>query len=128
MKHFVQYHNTEKMGHRCDTGTDTLHVLTNKVVGDVRGDTVWLIAGDGKPRRYCLCEVFTVAEVGPSEDRRFTSEVTGTKGQQFRPPVPIGEEAWFSDFRISQQNFRLGFNEIASRFVPEFERLARRRR
>lgn len=54
MKHFVQYHNVEKMGSG-DSITNFV-ILTSKSGKDMMGNNVWLICGVGSPRRYsCVC-------------------------------------------------------------------------
>lgn len=124
MKHYVQYHNTEAMGYQCSSLT-TFHILTNKPVTNVIGQTVWLIAGEGKPRTYTLCSVFVADEVGENPDGPFARYVRGKQGKLFRPPILLNTKVWFRPFLISQQNFSLGLREIASPFVDELQQLAK---
>jgi hypothetical protein len=63
MKHFVAYHNTEKMGRPLHKG-EPLRLLTNKPVQPLLHHTVWFITGEGSgSRHYALGSVFRVTEV-----------------------------------------------------------------
>ncbi|HWE62422.1 MAG TPA: hypothetical protein VHB98_11980, partial [Chloroflexota bacterium] len=62
VRHFVQYHNPDKMGHAHEL-SDDLCILTNKpysLLTTLPGNLVWLIGGEGRPRTYSLCYVFVV--------------------------------------------------------------------
>jgi hypothetical protein len=50
MKHFVVYHNPEKMGYSADELTEPC-IVTNKAVEGLIGNRIWLIQGKGKPRQ-----------------------------------------------------------------------------
>jgi hypothetical protein len=126
VRNFVQYHNTEKMGHECGEGeADTFELLTDKGSHHLLGNRVWLIAGKGQPRRYFLCERFVVDEVVLDETGRFTWSVRGKRGEHFKPWLPLDSCPWFHGFRESQQNFSLGLREVGPEYVAEFEELAR---
>jgi hypothetical protein len=87
-RHFVQYHNTEKMGYDCADG-GPFRIVTNRSVDGLPGNTVWLIAGKGcKPRRFYLCEVFVVNEVGPRRGGGFKFFARGSDGTRFLPRCP----------------------------------------
>jgi len=122
MRHFVQYHNSEKMGYPCD-GVVTFRILTNKPVTALPANTIWLISGEGNPRQYALCAVFIADDVGATQEKGFSRYASGERGQFFRPPLPLNERAWFGDFLTSQQNFSLGLREIPASFVEELEAL-----
>jgi hypothetical protein len=47
MKHFVVYHNPEKMGYSTDELTEPC-IVTNKAVEGLIGNRIWLIQGKGK--------------------------------------------------------------------------------
>jgi hypothetical protein len=53
VKHFVVYHNPEKMGYAAEAVPE-LCFVTNKPVGNLIGNRIWLIQGEAKPRRYVL--------------------------------------------------------------------------
>ncbi len=125
MRHFVQYHNTELMGYACDEGDDNLFaIVTNKSTSDLEGHTVWLISGEGRPRKYALCEVFIVDEVGETDatsDFKFYAEGEGTA---FRPPISLNHLSWFKQFLADYQNFSLGLREIKEEaYIRELEKL-----
>lgn len=124
MKDYVQYHNTELMGYLCDEGDGVyFSIVTNKPVLNLPGNRIWLIKGVGKPRRYALCEVFTVDKV---EDDGSENHAMGSVGSAFRPPIPLNNLFWFKEFLKGQQNFRFGLNQIREKqFVGELEGLAR---
>ena len=125
-RHFVQYHNTEKMGEDC-AELKRFEILTDKSVDGLLGDTVWLIAGTGRdPRRYSLCQVFVVDEVGRDSAGRFKFYARGRTGTPFNPPLPVDQEPWFPEFRESVQRFRFGLRELPSQFLPRFQELAER--
>lgn len=123
MKDYMQYHNTEFMGYPCDEGDgDYFSIVTNKSVANLPENRVWLISGEGKPRRYSLCAVFIVDEVGRDGSENYASGAVGTA---FRPPIALNNLSWFKDFLKSQQNFRFGLNEIREKsFIRELERLS----
>ena len=58
MRHFIAYHNTERMGwHLHDR--DPFRVLTRKPVRHLVNQTVWFVVSQGAlPRRYSLGSVF----------------------------------------------------------------------
>ena len=128
MRHFVQYHNTERMGYRCGEGeTGRFEMLTDKPIRHLLDNTVWLIAGEGRrsPKRYFLCKRFIVDHVGEDPEGRFKYCASGEHGIRFRPLVPLDEYPWFHDLKASVQNFSLGVREIDGRYVAELETLAR---
>ncbi len=121
MKHFVQYHHVERMG----PASPKLVIHTNKRVEGIAGHVVWLIAGQGQPRKYALAKAFVVDEVGPLVGEDFKHYVRGTTGRTFDPPIALDELPWFPGFLRSQANFSLGLKEIRQDgFIAEFKLLA----
>ncbi|WP_437737379.1 DUF3883 domain-containing protein [Sorangium sp. So ce1335] len=122
----MQYHNTERMGYGCgDLNRERIGIVTQKRIPDVLGDVVWIICGEGKPRRYGLCARFIAEEVN-SEDEEPETTVRG-KGALFTPDIPLSDEPWFKSFLSDYQNFSLGFREIKERkYIDHLEALARR--
>jgi hypothetical protein len=111
------------MGEDCDAD-DEFSILTNKSVKRLPGNTVWLVAGKGRnPRRYFLCEVFVVDQVGLADVERFKFFASGHNGYAFRPLFALDEEPWFPEFRERMQRFSLGLRELPSEFIPRFRRL-----
>lgn len=89
MRHFVQYHNTEKMrGPPRPAAGEPYRIVTSKPVGELTGNTVWLIAGEGKPRTYTLCYRFVVDRVGDAEEGGFRHFASGTEGRTF-DAIPV---------------------------------------
>ncbi len=125
-RHFVQYHNPEKMGHDCEL-SDEMSIFTNKpysLLIVLPGNMVWLIAGDGHPRSYSLCYAFVVDEIGESDDPAFAWYARGTEGRLFQPPLRIDHDPWFESFLRRQSNFSLGLRELDPSDVAQLRRLS----
>lgn len=120
MEHFVQYRNPDIWGQDVHTRAQ-FQVYTTKPVARLPGNTIWLIAGEDRPRRYALRAVFVVDEVGPAEDRRFRYFARGSQGTRFVPPIPLSQEAWFPAFRRRMVNFSLGLRALPEEFLPYFQ-------
>jgi hypothetical protein len=126
MEDYVAYHNSDCMGRLRDSDSG-LSVLTNKSGLDVKGSRVWLIVGEGKPRRYYLSLWFIANAVGPDHDHGFSAKISGVEGQRFsrKAWLPLNDEPWFPAFLKSQSNFRFGLNLIKDADVArELWRLA----
>jgi hypothetical protein len=120
MEHFVQYRNPDLWRReRCARGP--LQVYTSRSVARLPGNTIWHIAGEGRPRRYYLAAVFVVDEVGPADDGRFRYVVRGSQGTRFVPPIPLSDEAWFPAFRRRLASFSLGLCALPDEFLPHFQ-------
>src|SRR5579871_3592014 len=115
MRHFVQYHNPEKMGHPCGL-SDDYSIFTNKpfsLLATLPGNLVWLIGGEGRPRQYSLCYVFLVDEIGESDEPAFRWYARGERGRQFRPPLRLDHDPWFRSFLWRHANFSLGLRALS---------------
>jgi hypothetical protein len=124
MKHFMQYHNSEKMGYSGDRVAE-LHILTDKSVTDLRGNTVWLISGEGhRPKSYFLCSVFIASEIGAHDEGNFCYYAQGSRGRFFRPPVRIDHYPWFDAFRGRHGNFAFGLQQLTQGEVEDLHRAA----
>ena len=116
MRHFIAYHNTEKMGRPLHDG-DPLRLLTNKPVNHLHQNTVWFITGEGAgTRQYSLGSVFRVAEVGDTTEEGFRRFAAGP-GHVFNPPVPIKDMPWFSEVMRVTSHFSLGVQEVKDETV-----------
>lgn len=118
----------EKMGRECgELEADQFRVVTNKVVRDLRSSMMWLVAGQGSPRRYSPCARFTVGDVGPAEGGEFRHVVSGKRGTYFgrwSPSMKRSGSASFStgrfqsrasrDFATLQHGVRVARREIHS--------------
>lgn len=130
-RHFVQYHNPDRVGHGHDEPAD-FRILTNKplsLLEALPGNTVWLIMGEGRPRRYSMQFVFVVAHIGECDERGFRWFAQGTEGHRFHPRPrldgdPFDGDPWFPLFLRRQANFSLGLRELARDDVTHLRRLA----
>ncbi|HEY6332642.1 MAG TPA: DUF3883 domain-containing protein [Blastocatellia bacterium] len=124
--HFIAYHNTDTFGPVGQSGNASggpFLVLTNKRLSNVPESRVWLVSGEGKPRRYFLCSSFVVDETGPSKRPGFKHFVKG-KGVRFEPPIELTRLGWFRELLKAHQNFSLGLRKVSSAaFVGEMEKL-----
>jgi hypothetical protein len=109
MNEFVVYHNPDSMGY---TGKDVedLGIYTSKTCKDVLGANIWIIAGEGRPRRYYLRAMFVASEIAASDNPNFKHVVRGKAGHFLYPMPRIDEQPWFPSFRKSQGNFAFGFS------------------
>lgn len=135
MKHFVGYHNYERMeeeaaqqiedveevgGFAGDSSVDNdapFSFVTRKKPERFVGQVIWGIQGQYKPREYYLFDWFIVdgAEVFDSE--RFAARVYGSQGETFPDGIYLNDLPWFPEFRKVNSNFSLGIQEIAPKFV-----------
>ena len=114
MRHFVQYHNPDKMGEW--SPADGFYIVTKRKPACSKDDRVWLIGRRGKPRKYeyVLWMTFPVERAGPNNSGRFPDfpySVNGSNGEIF-DNVAIDQEPWFEDLRALQGNFVFGFQPI----------------
>jgi hypothetical protein len=116
MRHFIAYHNTEKMGRRLHEG-QPLGLVTNKPVEQLLHNTVWFITGESSsPRQYCLGSVFRVAEVGDTGEDEFAHYASGP-GHAFELPIPVNDLEWFPEVFRSTGHFGLGVQEVKDEAV-----------
>jgi hypothetical protein len=116
MRHFAVYHNPDAMGYSAED-VHELCFLTNKSVENLIGNRVWLITGEGKPRKYFLRGTFIVGSVAANRDEGFRHIVRGTEGKLFRRRVPVGALPWFDRFKRSQGHFAFGLQRISDEAV-----------
>ena len=123
-KHFVVYHNPERMGYSADELTEPC-IVTNKAVEGLIGNRVWLIQGSGKPRQYVLRGTFVVDSTGPDTEDGFRYLVSGRQCEFFRPPICVSALPWFERFKRSQGNFAFGLQRISEpAVVDELKRVS----
>lgn len=124
MKDFIVYHNPDSMGSSAGELTE-LSVVTNKPVSNIKGDRIWLLTGEGHPRRFYLCAWFIADHVDRGDDSEFGTLIRGSEGKLFRPMRELTSEEWFPDLKRSQGNFAFGLQTISdSRFVRALEQVA----
>lgn len=119
MKHFVSYHNADKMGYAYEDAVP-FSVGTTKSVDRLVGNRVWSISGEGKPRTYRLHDTYIVDRIGISEQDEFVNVALGSTGIVLDPPAVLNHLPWFPAFLKSQSNFSLGLQQIKEDFVAHF--------
>lgn len=115
MNHFVQYHNPDAMSGPYKS-TEPFYIVTDKFFREVRGSTVWLVTGEGRPRQYSLCLMFTVDTIEDKNAGSFRFRVSGAIGRKFTPFIKIDELPWFPELRKATRNFSC-FQHIHSQAV-----------
>ncbi len=123
MEHYVQYHNPDIVGTDVDyvAEHEDFAVGTNKRPGNILGHRIWLIGGEGRPRRYYLCYSFIADKIVDAHDGQFRYTISGTAGQRFIPPRDLTDEPWFGLFLRYNANFSLGLRRIPEQYVPLLE-------
>jgi hypothetical protein len=111
MRHFIAYHNPEKMGYQYSVHKDNHErVLTNKPVHHVVGNMVWVVTFKER-HDYALACVFQVDECGDTNAKGFKHWISG-KGRAFRPWRDIKNLDWFPNLMKATGNFGLGLQEV----------------
>ncbi len=110
-KHFVGYHNTEKMGGPIQPAT-SYRVVTGKPTKRLEGNLVWMIAGEGnKPRQYSLASLFRVTETGNTGEDSLKNYAEG-HGVRFDPPIRLTDLPWFDELSKGMNRFQFGVQEL----------------
>ena len=110
MRYFVQYHNPDKMGF--EVSPKIFAVQTDKGEQVRAGDTIWLVTGKGRPRRYFLCNMFEAEDVHPQKTAKFRYRISGSHGKSFDPPIRIDQRGWFQELIALAGNFGYGLQSI----------------
>jgi hypothetical protein len=127
-KHFVGYHNHEKMAAERDDDEDTGEepadrrwgFLTKKNTDPIVGGVIWWITGEGQPREYYLDGWFVVDGAESIDTERFVSRVYGREGEAFgEDAILLNDFDWFKGFRESQGNFGLGIQLIQPQHLDQ---------
>jgi len=125
MSHYVVYHNPDAMDYPASEIVGFSVVTDKAVPPDLEGSTIWLLTGEGSPRRYYLVQRFTADRIESGEDQGFRTRVAAGTGDHFRPMIRIDEEQWFRDFLRSQGNFAFGLQRITDeQFIGGLEEVA----
>jgi hypothetical protein len=122
MRHFIQYHNYEKLRYLPERkppfleGTGYIDTSVKTIMG-ARGETAFLILGIGKPRRsFFLWERFEIESIQSKGEHKNAKERTietflaKGKGWQLIPPAKL-EGKDFDEFRRGCADF-VGFRAI----------------
>lgn len=115
MRHFIGYHNAEKMKYSSTTLTEP-KLKTGKKVTGLGGATVWLIAGEGASRKdYFIASKFIVTDCdeGLYPGTKHPNQVSGI-GALYKLSKPISGTKLLDDIKSETNNFRNGFHEIGS--------------
>jgi hypothetical protein len=125
MNHYLVYHNPDTMGYPASE-IIKFSVVSDKPGGpDLQGSTIWLITGEGTPRKYYLVQRFTADVIESGEDEGFATKISSETGERFSPMRRLDEEEWFRDFQRSRGNFSLGLQPIRDeRFITGLEDVA----
>lgn len=107
---YVVYNNADTVG--VLNKEIELSVFTNKPAPDAMGGRVWLLFGQGNPRRYFLRLWFQIDGVGDGSEHRFRTRLSGSVGNKFDPIIELTNDEWFKDLKREQGNFAFGFNSI----------------
>lgn len=113
MRHFLAYHNAQKMGYSCTVIT-VPRVKTSKSVTGLEGSTVWLVAGEGKrPKSYYLASRFVIEQCSPDKHAgsELPNEVSGA-GNLFGTRMPLDGMPILEKLRRVSANFVNGFFEL----------------
>ena len=113
MRHFIAYHNSEKMT-LPSTALTSPYVITKKSVSNLIGVTVWLIAGEGRsPKSYFLASRFVAnkCEQNKSPGTDFPNKISGT-GDLYGLSIPISGTKLLALIQEHSNNFRNGFHEV----------------
>lgn len=117
MPDIVVYHNPDSMGLPA-SDVDEPDIFTNKRVSHAAvGNRIWLLTGEGRPRRFFLRGVFTISGIGAGDERGFRTRIRGAHARFFSPMIDLTNEEWFSDFKRSQGNFASGSQAIGDERV-----------
>jgi hypothetical protein len=124
MNHYLVYHNPDMMGQASEIRD--FSAVTDKPAGpDLQGSTIWLITGEGNPRKYYLVQRFTADVIQSREHERFKTRISSETGERFSPMCRLDEEEWFRDFERSQGNFAFGLSPIrVERYITGLEDVA----
>lgn len=120
MRHYVQYHNTDRLEKRPPNprseGFRVWSSKSQKELGGCIGQTVWLISGEKQSRskRYFLEYAFVVQSIESGKVEGFTSMIFGAQGHLFDPRISVDVLPWFNDLRAERNNFGYGFGQVKS--------------
>ena len=123
MKHYVVYHNPEKVGYTAGK-VETFNIMTSKSTKCALDNRIWLITSEGTPKNYYLVSTFIVDNVGYDLELSYRNTASGSDGKTFRPMIRIDDKPWFKEFMKSQANFSLGFNLIKEKYSDLLEKVA----
>ncbi len=111
MRDLVIYHNPDALGFPAEDLKD-LRAVTKYANAGLEGDRVWVVTGEGRPRKYYLRSYFVVDKIDGFQDAN--AILQGLDGRVFDPMPDLSSFDWFNDLRTTQGNFRWGPRTIRS--------------
>lgn len=128
MDHYIVYHNADLMerSFRDDPHPPSTEfsIVTKKLGHSLRGNAIWLISGEGKPRDYRLEYWFIVDDVQRQDEARFPTVVSGAEGVVLDNGIELTHLAWFKKLKSWAGNFGLGLMHIPEEYASELCKLA----
>jgi hypothetical protein len=110
MDDYVVYHNTDENGPSGGAGGP--FISSNKPNLDrVIDNRIWLISGEGTPKRYFLESCFTAARCEPGDDTR-APRVYGKDRRAPARRVPLNTFPWFKPLYEDRQLYSLGLTRL----------------
>ena len=124
MINYIQYHNSELMGisPKDFDYSNGFGIRTKKTLKNVLNQRIWLIAGEGNPRKYYLVYWFIAEEINEENGDNF---IKGKNGFVFKEPILLNNYEWFPSFLEKLQNFSLGFRQLDNEYVRLLEDLTK---
>jgi len=116
MRHFVAYHNVDKMGveFKDHKPFQFRSRKRESYLSKTIGSSVWVFSGktDGGKKMYYLEAVFYPDKIYSDSEKQDLIYIEGAKGHYFEPPVNVNRFSWVMRLLKKQSNFSLGINEI----------------
>lgn len=121
MKHYVVYHNTDKLEYAMST-EPPFTIFTKKNVEKTIDNQIWVIAGETNPRslikEYKIICTFIVDSIGREDD---TNIAEGNNGIDL--DILLNDLSWFPEFKKKMANFSLGLQLIDENYAEKFKKL-----
>lgn len=124
MKHYLIFHNPEKMGYPLDSVKEFTAFTNRELTNNIIGNKLWLITGEGNPKEYFLKMYFIIDDIKSGKEKNFKTKLIGNDGKILEKKIRIDNSPWFEEFR-KQMAFFVGFAEIKHQeYIDELEKLA----
>lgn len=111
MQDFIVYMPSDKPVSFSAMRTELSAVTAHNYEG-LEGSRIWLVLGEGKPRRYMLRSYFLISDIRRAPRNRGNFLLSGTEGRIIEPMPVLNDLNWFSDLKRKQCNFRFGIRPI----------------
>ncbi len=121
-KHFLGYHSTDGMGYPMPGKSEDGYVfLSRKSVQNMAGNTIWMIEGVGRPKKYLFRGRYVVDYVTSDKEDEQLYYLVGERGTLLEHEVVLNNEVWFPGLRRMQGNFGFGIQALREEYVDEFK-------